>query len=172
MAGSRTLLIDADIRHPNVHNMLGFEAGPGLCELLTYDLKQKIRIHSEFATGLNVLQAGVVHGSSADLLRSPQMDSLMGELRHRYDWIFLDSSALEAVVDGIILAKHADLIVYVALWLKTTRIAVESGIKQLRDVGVKSINVALNRVDIDACHKYKDLFEMNYYGYYHTVSGL
>ena len=166
MAGGKVLLIDADIRHPTVHYRMGMANGVGLCELLSYKLDEEIKIYNEPTTGLDVLLAGKSEGSYTDLLRSSRMDDLLSEFRLRYDWIFMDSSSLDAVVDGVVLAKRVDLVIYIALWLRTPRVVLRCGIERLRDIGVQSIGVVLNRVDGNASEKYKELFEIKYHGYY------
>ena len=165
VTGSRVLFIDADVRHPNVPALLGLEVGAGLCELLFDDRQSHPRIEQDPRTTLHILQAGNFTGSSADLFNSGQMNRLMRELRLHYDWIFFDSPSIGAVVDGVILSKHADFVVYVARWLETTRNVVKMGVNQLSSAGIRCIGVALTRVDMDAYQKYQHMEELKYYGY-------
>lgn len=165
IAGSRVLCIDADFRHPSIANLIGLETTAGLSELLTGDTQNIPRIRRDPHTALQVLQAGSYVENPADLLTSKRMVRLMEELRQHYDWIFVDSPSLGAVSDSMILAKHADLVVYVARWLATTRNVVQMGIDQLRSVGVNSIGVALTRVSMNSYQKYEQMEEFRYYGY-------
>ena len=165
IAGSKVLLVDADIRHPSVPTRLGLEAKAGLCQLLLGERQDEPRIEKDPSTSLHLLQAGSSASNPADLFRSKQMARLVDELRQHYDWIFFDSPSISAVVDGIILAKHADLVVYVARWLETTRNVVQMDIERLRDAGVTCEGVALTRVDMASYEKYEHLDELRYYGY-------
>lgn len=165
IAGSRVLFIDADVRLPNAPALLGVEAGAGLCELLLDDRQSHPRIEQDPHTTLHILQAGSCSGSPADLFSSWRMTGLMGELRRHYDWIFFDAPSIGAVVDGVILSKHADLVVYVARWLETTRNVVQTGIDELSNAGITCTGVALTRVDMNSYQKYKHMDELKYYGY-------
>lgn len=169
--GSKVLLIDGNVRHPDAPQRLGVKVRDGLCELLSDDRESRPRIEKDTLTDLHILQAGNPSGSSANLFSSKQMNALMRELGNHYDWIYFDSPAINGVVDGIILSKHADFVIYVARWLETTRRVVQTGINQLRDMGITSVGIALTRVDMDAYQKYEDLEELSYYGYA-SVGGL
>ena len=165
IAGSRVLLVDADIRHPSIPKHLGLEVRAGLCQLLSGEKQGEPKIGIDPMTSLHVLQAGDSARNPADFLGSEQMARLVNELRRRYDWIFFDSPSIDGVVDGIIVAKHADLVVYVARWLETTRQVVQMGIDRLRSAGVICAGVALTRVDMNSYEKYAHLDELGYYGY-------
>ena len=165
IAGSRVLCIDADIRHPGVADLIGLETMAGLSELLSQDPQIEPKIGQDPQTGLHILQAGRCTNSPTDLLSSKEMVRLMEELRKHYDWIFVDSPSIGAVVDGVVLAKHADLVVYVARWLETTRNVVQMGIDRLRNVGVNCTGVALTRVSMISYQKYEQMDEFKYYGY-------
>ena len=168
MAGRRTLLVDADLRSPSIHTMLGLEQRHGLGELLSGDKHSMSRLDYDPLTSLKILQAGFVRQISSDIFLSNVMTGVVRELRQHYDWIFLDSPSLGAVADGLALAKYADLTLYVAHWLATPRNVVEFGTRQLHEVGATLAGVALNRVDMDASTKYRDLDEFKHYGYYQS----
>jgi len=166
MSGSRTLLIDADVRNPNVHSVLGLDPRPGLCELLDQKEEGDLSFSNDPLTPLAILQAGTCLHNSTDLLRSKRMDRMLTELRWHYDWIFVDSPSLGAVVDGLILARHADTTLCLTRWLATDRVVAELNFEQIRNSGAKLAGVALSRVDMAAGRKYTDLDEIRYYGYY------
>jgi len=166
MSGAKTLLIDADIRNPSVHTGLGLGSCTGLCELLEDGNEEEVFFCEDPHTSLTVLQAGRMTTNSADLLHSRRMVRLLEELRPHYEWIFIDSPSLGAVVDGLVLARHVDTTVCVMRWLVTTRSVAEVGIQQLHDAGANLAGVALSRVDMSAGQKYEHLDEIGYYGYY------
>lgn len=165
IAGSKVLCIDANIHQPGVADLVGLETAAGLSELLSNDQYDEPQIGEDPYTDLHILQPGICTASPADLLLSKKMAQSMEELRQRYDWIFVDSPSVGAVVDGIILAKHADLVVYAARWLETTRNVVLMGIDRLRSVGVTCTCVALTRVSMASYRKYEHVDEFGYYGY-------
>lgn len=165
IAGSKVLIVDADTRHSGIADLMGLTATAGLSELLLGDRQNEPQIGQDPDSKLHILQAGNCTVSPADLFRSKQMIRLVEELRHHYEWIFIDTPPIGAVVDSVILAQHADLVIYVARWLETTRNVVQMGIDQLRDAGITCIGVALTRVDMASYQKYKHIEELKYYGY-------
>lgn len=171
-ANSRVLLIDTNIRNPSVAEALNLESKPGLFEMLSFKAPEDVKIYQDPHTNMDIILPGRSDLSIGDLLRSSQMDYLIDEVRRHYDWIFLDSAALGAVADSLILARHADMIVYVAQWLKTTRNEVCASVSHLCEIGGDCVGVALTRVDIDACDKYEHLEEVRHYGYYSSTPSI
>jgi capsular exopolysaccharide synthesis family protein len=167
-SGLKTLLIDADIRNPCIHRTIGIEQSAGLCELLEGEnLADDLEFSLDPRSSLEILQAGDVTKSMADVLHTKQLVHLLEDLRMHYDWIYIDSPSLGAVSDGIAIAHHADMTLCLMRWLTTTRTAAALGVQQLKDAGANIVGVALSRVDLTAGRKYQHLEEIGYYGYYH-----
>lgn len=155
-AGQRTLLIDCDLRRRSLTRYFGFEAKPGLAEVLGKQGEVGDAIVHDERTGLSVLPAGTGARSPADLLNSREMRELIHELRGRYDCIVLDASAVLAVVESAILATMVDRILFVVQWNRTPRASV---VEAFRSLGPEARNIAgvmMSRVN----HK-----RMQSYGY-------
>lgn len=168
MSGANTLLIDADIRNPGVHSAMGLPSQAGLCEVFQGTESDDVSLCKDPLTPLSVMQAGAWHTDSASHICSGQMNLLLQELRHHYDWIFIDSPSISAVADSVMLASYADKTLYLMRWLATTRSAANVAIDQLRYADANVAGLALSRVDIQAGRKYLHLDEIGYYGYYHN----
>ena len=166
MAGDRTLLIDANLRQPNVHAALSMAAKSGLGDFLSGVDDGRLSLDDDPLTSLKVLQAGPPSFMMPDVFLSRKMEELVQRFRRRYDWIFLDSPPLDAVGDGLVLAGQADVTIYIAQWLATTRNVALSGVQRLNEAGANLAGVVLNRVDMSYCAKYEDLEEFRHYGYY------
>jgi capsular exopolysaccharide synthesis family protein len=165
-AGVRTLLIDADLRRPRVHEALHVPNQTGLAEILTGQAGDDKIIRRDSLTPLEFLPAGGHAASPADLFRSPQMDALISQLRQFFGWIVIDSPPLGAVVDSLVLSAHADWCVFVARWRETTRSVVMSSLSQLRDVNAPLAGLVLSRVDTESQRKYGDVDLGQHYGHY------
>lgn len=107
-AGQRTLLIDCDLRRPNLHNVYAMEAGPGLAEVLTGKTGVAEAVRSGPAEGLSVLTAGQSPREVGPGTLVRGMPSLLEEFRGRYDFILLDCCPVLPVADALLLANVVD----------------------------------------------------------------
>lgn len=79
------LVIDANLRHPNLHEYFGIKPREGLSEYLKGEVDlSNILINPEGIDHFVIMPAGMPHGSSSELLGSPNMCSLVEELTSRY----------------------------------------------------------------------------------------
>jgi receptor protein-tyrosine kinase/non-specific protein-tyrosine kinase len=111
----RVLVLDADLRQPRVHQLLGLEAGPGLVDVLTgtATLDEALLEIPEYH--LTVLRAGRAYERPAEMLGSGPMRRLVDTLRTEFDRIVVDSApamvsdpgAVAALVDGLLLVVRA-----------------------------------------------------------------
>ena len=96
--GIRVLVIDADLRRPNCHMLLRTENKAGLSDILAGQLDVDEAIRTTPADNLFLITAGALPPNPAELLGSKRMHELLEELRHRFEFIFIDSSPVLAVV--------------------------------------------------------------------------
>lgn len=122
---SNVLLIDADLRRPTTHKLLGTSAAPGLAEYLegTACLSEIIQrsatptcsdIHVRSYSNVAFIPAGNCSDSTLELVSSHRMDELVSRLSPHFEWIVLDSPPVLAVTDAVDLARVADAVLLVA----------------------------------------------------------
>jgi capsular exopolysaccharide synthesis family protein len=113
-AGSKTLLIEADLRRPKVSIYMEFPAkASGLTEILASaksitPLLLKKNIHRYGDSKLDVLPAGVVPPNPSELLASNRFDKLITVLRKKYKYIIIDCPPLLPVTDAAIVSARVD----------------------------------------------------------------
>jgi len=113
----RVLVIDADLRHPRVHELLGLDPGPGLVDVLTGDASLADALVELPTHHLTVLRAGRVYDRPAEMLGSAPMRRLLDSLRTQFDRIVVDSApavvadpvAIAPIVDGLLLVVRAGI---------------------------------------------------------------
>nr|WP_210349148.1 polysaccharide biosynthesis tyrosine autokinase [Agrobacterium sp. Ap1] len=172
--GSKTLLIDADLRNPGTTRAIARHADAGLLEALLDGQDLDRLLLSDDATGLSVLPAVVRQRTphSSELLASSGMRGLLKKVSEQYDYIVVDLPPLGPVVDARAIADRIDGFIFVAEWGATARrVAIEvlNANPQVRD---KCIGVILNKVDQDRLKLYHDYGSNDYYysrysRYYH-----
>jgi len=112
--GERTLLIDADMRHPRQHLLFNLNNSVGLSALLTGRAGREIvaRIHPQLR--LFVLPAGILPPNPQELLCRPVFDVILALFAGQYDMIIIDTPAATEAADAQILASRAGSAVILA----------------------------------------------------------
>ena len=125
------LLIDADLRKPTLHTILGAPKLPGLTEYLAgiaqvNDILQRNKAPSIVEAGqersipdLTFIPAGAGGDHSSELVANHRIDELIASLSPHFDWILIDSPPALAVSDAIDLARAADAVLLVAREART-----------------------------------------------------
>ena len=147
--GVRVLLVDADLRRPSVHKMLGVGPRSGLSNVLTGSatLQQAITI-SPVLPNLSILPAGTPPPNPAELLASSNMRDLIAELREQFDHIVLDTPPTLSVTDAVVLSPRADATILVIRSGQTTKQALRRARDILMQVNAHVAGVLLNAVDL------------------------
>jgi capsular exopolysaccharide synthesis family protein len=130
--GMRVILVDGDLRRPQVHRYLGLQNSSGVSTVLTgkSQLSTTIRTHSAGMTiggvsvretkaeagirteTLHVLTSGPVPPNPAEVVASRSFSSLIDELGQQFDLVIVDSPALLAVGDSAAIARSVDGIIF------------------------------------------------------------
>lgn len=159
-AQSRVLLVDCDLRKPTLHHIFDLDNRRGLTNLLVQDLAIDDVICATGVDGLYVIPSGPIPPNPSELLGSDRMAGLLARVRELYDVALLDTPPVIAVTDAALLAPQADSVLLV-LKAGSTRIEMAQEARNLlQNVGVKSISVVLNAVELHGGGYY------NYYSYY------
>jgi succinoglycan biosynthesis transport protein ExoP len=169
LGGSRVLLIDADMRRPGLHRIMGVENEVGLSHLLVGQARVREAVQRTSEPNLFVLTAGRTPPNPSELLASERMKSFIANLNQGpFEWIVLDTPPVLAVTDAVVLASVVSAVVFVVGSEMTRRVHAERALATLRAGKPRSIGVVLNRVDFDR-NKY---YYSRYYGYnYKTYYG-
>ena len=153
--GVRVLLMDADLRRPGIHKILGLGPRIGLSNVLTgsADLQQVVT-RSPLLPNLVVLPAGTPPPNPAELLASTDMRDLIERLRNQYDHIVIDTPPALSVTDAVVLATRADAVVLVIRSGHTTKQALRRAREVLGRVNAKVAGVLMNAVNLRSADYY------------------
>jgi tyrosine-protein kinase Etk/Wzc len=167
--GTKTLLIDADLRRPMLNKLFQMDKEPGLTNVLVggEKLDDVVKDIPE-VPNLSVLTCGVIPPNPAELLGSAFMKNLLEHARQNYDMILIDTPPIIAVTDPSVLARIVDGVVMVVRIGSTQRGAALMAAEQLRRVEAPMIGVMLN--GISASNFYGSYYYQQYY-YYYTSDG-
>ncbi len=156
--GERVLIIDADLRRPNVHHRFGLNGRVGLTTLLTgaTSFEESLQKVPEIPN-LDVLPSGPVPPLPTEMLSSEAMHALLAKCSDLYTHVVIDSPPILSVTDGVILARDADAVVLVVRHGKSSKQIVRRARDLLIRSGAPITGVVLNAVDLRS---------PEYYGYY------
>lgn len=147
--GERVLLIDADLRRPNLHNFFGLPNSAGLVNFLTGDPDWRSLVIHPAPIGLGVLFSGPIPPNPADLLSSDYMPALIREASKEYKFVVVDSPPLLNLADSRILATLVDGVILVVGGGITPRDLVHRAYVSALDAGSHVLGAAINFADIN-----------------------
>ncbi len=147
--GRRTLLVDADLRKPRLHEVFGLGGGRGLSDLLrATEPPVRLPLHhflrETSIPALSVLPSGTANGEGPALLHAGRTGELLRRLEREFDVVVLDTPPLLAVSDARILAGFADAAVLVVRLDETTREQAGLAVEQVLSDGSRLLGVVLN----------------------------
>ncbi|MGO8672023.1 MAG: GumC family protein [Capsulimonadaceae bacterium] len=145
--GKKVIVVDGDLRRPNLHRRLEVESGPGLTDVLLGRISlERALITLPELHNLQFLQCGSLAPNPGEVLGSTQFENLLMELRSRADVVILDSSPLLVAADAAILASLTDGVVLVIEPGETKKAVALQAVKILRHVRARLVGVTFNRV--------------------------
>jgi tyrosine-protein kinase Etk/Wzc len=161
---SKTILIDADLRKPRIHNMFNDKRVPGLTDYLFgqasfTDVLKKSRVNNLF-----YITSGKILSSPSEIVGSIQMKNLLEKLRNEYDYIIIDSPPLIPVTDAELLARYADATLLIVKANFTEIELVEKAVEVLKYDKSNFIGTVFNNFS------YRNGYG-SYYKYYHYYYG-
>ncbi len=136
LSGASTLIIDCDFRKPSIQRHLNIEPSNGLVDFLIGDIGSDELLQNIVRSDPKTSLTAVVGARRADvptdqLLTREKFSRLIQTARPRFDYIVLDSPPIEPVVDGLYLAKYADVITFVIRWARTPQRMCVNAIQRL-----------------------------------------
>ena len=170
-AGQRTLVIDADMRRPRMHEALGRSQEPGLSNVLVGESSLADAARATSVPNLSLLAAGHIPLNPAELLGSRKYLELLTELKKRYDWIVVDAPPVMPVTDAAVIAHATGGVLFVIGSEMTPRQSAAAAIEQLRSANATFVGAVLNRVNIQRHSYYYSPYYRKEYAKYYQRSG-
>ena len=130
-AQRRICIVDADLRHPQLHRVFGLPDGPGLCDVLAGRATLEEALVTLEEHNLTVLPAGHVPSHPAELLGTTAMRRTLETLRTQFDRVVLDAAPATPLADVSILAHLVDRVLLVVRAGVTTRPAIQDAVSSI-----------------------------------------
>jgi succinoglycan biosynthesis transport protein ExoP len=153
-SGKRTLLVDADLRHPGAHLVLGMAMERGLAEILRGEVELDDVVRPTQAENLWFLSAGQICRSSIQALSRKRVPEVLEGLRSGFDFVIIDSSPVLSVADARLVGQHVDGAVLSVLKDVSQIPQVYEACEQLGAVGIRLLGAVVNGADPHAAYHY------------------
>ena len=177
--GKSTLLLEADMRCPQLAGLFKIEEKPGLSDLLIGTAKQDsaIRTMTDLLIGdsewdklmeiqgidnLNILPCGTIPPNPTELLISPEFASLVADLRSQYDYIIIDTPPTLPVSDAIIVSSVTDGSLMVYQSDTTSRHLLLRAIHSIQKNQSKLLGIVINQLAFDVVIHSKSQYGYGY----------
>lgn len=143
-SGRSVLLIDADMRNPNVAELLGLENSVGVVTVLVgrTTVDEAVQNH---VSGVNFMATGPSPPNPAEVLDTQAMRDLIAQVRKEYDAVIIDAPPMLPVADASILMTEVDGALLLVRHGSTTREQLRLAVARIQTVGGRLFGTVLNR---------------------------
>lgn len=148
LAGDSVLLIDADLRRPQVASRLRLDSELGLSDILTGRGTLEELTIKVTPGGFSVLPAGTVPPNPSELLGSEAMAHLLTTAERQYDVVLFDAAPLLPVIDAVVIAAQSGGAIVVARSGLVRRQQLGAALETLRSADVALLGLVVNDVPL------------------------
>lgn len=157
--GQMTLLIDGDMRSPEIHEIFDTELSPGLADVLRGECPVEEALETGFSERLHILTAGRLTTSPHQLLGKGEFRALLEKLGTMYAHIVIDTPPILPASEALVMARAADTAVLCVRRDYSRLDQVEEAYRRMTGAGVNTAGAVLNGIPLQH-YAYK-------YGSYH-----
>ncbi len=160
-SGRSVILVDADMRRPVQNELFGTDEPIGLADVLSKRLSLNEAVVTSDTSDLWILHSGKPDRNPTELIALPEMAEIVNQLRNEVDVVLIDAPACAVVADALLLAPHADAVLYVISAGHANEELIRETVNYIRTATTKPIVYFVNRSPREAHHPYG-----KYYSYY------
>ena len=141
---TKTLLVDADLRRPRVHEFFELPAKHGLADALLGEAEIIETVKDTRFENLKVITCGKHVSSPTGLLQADRIANLLSELKFYFDTVILDTTPILPVSDAALIAAEVDGVILVVMAGVTQREVVQRALAILKDSRVDVVGTLVN----------------------------
>ena len=141
----RVIIVDADMRDPMVHTLLGMKMRRGFGDLLTSDAPVESVVVGTPVPGLSAILCGEIPPNPSELVGAERSRQVFAELKEKYDCVVVDTPPVLPVADTVHMAAFADGVVLVVEAAKTGRKKIQRAVQLLNNANASVMGFLLNK---------------------------
>lgn len=164
--GTKTVLVDGDLRNPSLTRNLIGSPKRGIVDLISERAELSDIIALEEGSGLAFIPGATRTQQGSDLFSNPRTHHFVGKLRQRFDVVVIDFPPVAALTDAFAASNIVDGYVFVAHWGKTPRNSLHEFFDNNPRFADKTLGMVLNKVDMRKLERYGSSLGVAHYGKY------
>lgn len=145
--GKRVVLVDADLRRPSVHLLLGMSNEVGLSDLLVHRRSVEETVVFVEHQGIWLVPSGPIPPNPSDILSSGRLADILGQLKGSFDLVVLDGPPVLGLADAPLLSAQVDGTLLVIESNRGFRGRTKGAIRRLRDAQAVILGAVLTKFD-------------------------
>jgi capsular exopolysaccharide synthesis family protein len=149
LAGTRVLVVEANLRDPSLERVLALPHQPGLAELLAERIQISRALRPSLMRHVDVLTAGKPPENPAELLGKGRLKPVLDALKPDYSYVLLDVPPASDYTDASIIARDCDGVVVIVRLEVVPRAMVEQTVQKLRSLGSNLLGAFLVGAETD-----------------------
>jgi succinoglycan biosynthesis transport protein ExoP len=163
-SGSRTLLVDADLRNPSMTRALGYVNAPGLVNMVAdkSDFDDLVITDSKYKFDFLPSSTRMKPSNSSDILNSPAMKDMLKAAKSEYDYVLVDLPPILPVVDVKAVAHLFDAFVLVVEWGSTSTDEILKAVGASPIVSERLLGAVLNKADEAVMRRFEGYSDRRY----------
>lgn len=167
MHGEKVIVVDADLRLPNVGKSLQVAGEAGITQYQAGIITLDEAIRRDVVPNLDILPVGASCKNPTQVLNSKKFSAMIEELKGRYDRVFIDSPPVGAVSDALNLMPQVDGAIYVVKFNTVKRNSMKGNLRRLQESKVPVFGAVLNQIGLHVANYYTSTYDKAYNKYYH-----
>ena len=168
MLGRKTLLVGLDLRKPRIHKILGLDNAEGMSTFLSSNSNYDEIIQKTSIENLWFAAAGPIPPNPAELIERKSMADFLEKARKQFDYIILDTPPVAVVTDAMLLARMADMTIFVVRQRYSSKSTLSLIDEIYRHGEIKNPGIVVNDISMSGYYGYglRYGYTMGYaYGY-------
>jgi succinoglycan biosynthesis transport protein ExoP len=163
-SGSRTLLVDADLRNPSMTRALGYNNAPGLLNLIAEksDFDDLVITDSKYKFDFLPSSTKIKSSNSSDILNSPTLKDMFRAAKIDYDYVLVDLPPILPVVDVKAVAHLFDAFVLVVEWGSTSTDEILKAVNASPILSERLLGAVLNKADETVMRRFEGYSDRRY----------
>jgi len=153
------IIVDADLRRPNIHTLFALDNTTGLSTYLAGTSEFNGLVKKSQYPALDIVTAGPIPQNPSELLNSSRIKELIDVLSAAYDYIIVDSAPVLGMSDSLVMSTISEGVILVVKANTTPVDALVQSNKALMNINANTVGVILNGVDANSGYAYS-----SYYG--------
>lgn len=169
--GEKVVVVDCDLRKPNIHKLFRVENTRGVIDVSTGKATIEEVILRNVQPNLDIMLAGGRAKNPTQILNSKGFEQMLVDLRKTYDRVFIDTPPLGVVGDALIILPLVDGSIFAIFFNKVRRKAVQFSAKKLLEANVPNFGAVLNGLNLAMSgYYYGQYYDKSYKDYYVTMA--